>query len=146
MMRGPQWRCVLLKLHGVTKASRLSSALKLAMVIIAVLTFASSVRAQQALYPQKEGVQQVFNVSDIPKWMSFDMELRGRTEEQTSLGYVSGKDRLYELTRVWGGMKVVPTNWLTLYGQYHGYACAGSSAAGYGGEYARQLRPEARLS
>jgi len=47
--------------------------------------------------------------------MTYDMELRGRTEEQTSLGYVSGKDRLYELTRVWGGMTAVPTNWLTFY-------------------------------
>jgi len=47
-----------------------------------------------------------------------DFELRGRTEEQTSLGYVSGKDRLYELTRVWGGMTVVPTKWLTVYGQF----------------------------
>jgi hypothetical protein len=50
--------------------------------------------------------------------MTYDMELRGRTEEQTSLGYVSGKDRLYELTRVWGGMTAVPTNWLTFYGQF----------------------------
>jgi hypothetical protein len=50
--------------------------------------------------------------------MTLDMEVRGRTEEQTSLGYVSGKDRLYELTRVWGGMTVVPTNWLTIYGQF----------------------------
>ncbi len=55
--------------------------------------------------------------SDVPHWMTLDMELRGRTEEQTSLGYVSGKDRLYELTRVWGGMTVVPANWLTFYVQ-----------------------------
>jgi len=83
-----------------------------------MFTVASSGRAQQALYPQKEGGFQVFNTSDIPKRVSFDMELRGRTEEQTSLGYVSGKDRLYELTRAWGGMKVVPTNWLTFYAQF----------------------------
>ena len=50
--------------------------------------------------------------------MTLDMELRGRTEEQTSLGYVSGKDRLYELTRAWGGMTAVPTNWLTIYAQF----------------------------
>lgn len=46
------------------------------------------------------------------------MEVRGRTEEQTSLGYVSGKDRLYEPTRVWGGMTLVPSNWLTFYAQF----------------------------
>ncbi|MGA9462195.1 MAG: alginate export family protein [Terracidiphilus sp.] len=56
--------------------------------------------------------------SNIPNWMTLDMELRGRTEEQTSLGYVSGKDRLYELTRIWGGVTAVPTNWLTFYAQF----------------------------
>ena len=54
------------------------------------------------MYPQKEGVQQPFHFEEIPKWMTLDMELRGRTEEQTSLGYVSGKDRLYELTGIIG--------------------------------------------
>src|SRR6202046_400633 len=86
--------------------------------MVAVLMFASSGRAQQALYPQKEGIVQPFHNGDVPTWMTLDMELRGRTEEQTSLGYVSGKDRLYELTRVWGGMTVVPTNWLTFYAQF----------------------------
>jgi hypothetical protein len=86
--------------------------------MVAVITFASSGRAQQALYPLKEGIVQPFHSRDIPSWMTLDMELRGRTEEQTSLGYVSGKDRLYELTRVWGGMTVVPTNWLTFYAQF----------------------------
>jgi hypothetical protein len=86
--------------------------------MIAAFAFASSGWAQQALYPLKEGIVQPLHTSDIPRWMTLDMEVRGRTEEQTSLGYVSGKDRLYELTRVWGGMTVVPTNWLTIYGQF----------------------------
>jgi Alginate export len=86
--------------------------------MVAVFTFASSGLVQQALYPQKEGIVQPLHSSDIPSWMTLDTELRGRTEEQTSLGYVSGKDRLYELTRVWGGMKVVPMSWLTLYAQF----------------------------
>jgi hypothetical protein len=86
--------------------------------MVAVFAFASSGWAQQALYPLKEGIVQPFHTSDIPSWMTLDMELRGRTEEQTSLGYVSGKDRMYELTRVWGGMKVVPTDWLTFYAQF----------------------------
>jgi len=108
----------LLKFRDVSKTSRLWLALQRITAIVFMFTVASSGRAQQALYPQKEGGFQVFNTSDIPKRVSFDMELRGRTEEQTSLGYVSGKDRLYELTRAWGGMKVVPTNWLTFYAQF----------------------------
>jgi hypothetical protein len=64
------------------------------------------------------GVVQPFHLSEVPSWMTLDMELRGRTEEQTSLGYVSGKDRLYELTRVWGGVTVRPTKWMTGYAQF----------------------------
>jgi hypothetical protein len=86
--------------------------------MVAVLAFPSSGWAQQALYPLKEGIVQPLHNSDIPSWMTLDMELRGRTEEQTSLGYVSGKDRLYELTRVWGGVTVVPTDWVTFYAQF----------------------------
>src|ERR1700734_1388028 len=86
--------------------------------MVSVFAFAFSGSAQQALYPLKEGIVQPFHNSEIPSRMTLDFEVRGRTEEQTSLGYVSGKDRLYELTRVWGGMKVVPTNWLTFYGQF----------------------------
>jgi hypothetical protein len=50
--------------------------------------------------------------------MTLDFELRGRTEEQTALTEIQGKDRLYELTRVWGGMTVRPTEWLTSYAQF----------------------------
>jgi hypothetical protein len=133
------------KFLDVTKGFRTWSALARVSALIAAFAFPSSGLAQQALHPQKEGVVQPFHNSDIPKWMTLDMELRGRTEEQTSLGYVSGKDRLYELTRVWGGMTVVPTNWLTVLCAVHGSARARAPAAGYGGEYARQLRSEAGL-
>jgi hypothetical protein len=87
----------------VTKFSRLRSALARISAIVAVLTISSPGHAQQALYPLKEGIVQPLNVSELPSRVTFDFEVRGRTEEQTSLGYVSGKDRLYELTRVWGG-------------------------------------------
>ena len=108
----------MLKSLDVTKAFRLWSGLARVVAMVAVFLFAPSGFAQQALYPLKEGIVQPFHSSDIPKWMKLDLELRGRTEEQTSLGYVSGKDRLYELTRVWGGMTVVPTNWVTFYAQF----------------------------
>ena len=106
------------KVADVGKAFHLWSALARASAMVAAFAFASSVRAQQALYPQKEGIVQTFHNSDVPSWMKLDIELRGRTEEQTSLGYVPGKDRAYELTRVWGGMTVVPTNWVTFYAQF----------------------------
>ena len=79
----------------------------------------ASAHAQQTIYPQKQGQQQEFHWDELPSWMTLDMQLRGRTEEQTSLGYVSGKDRLYELTRVQGGMTLTLVNWLTAYIQFH---------------------------
>ena len=101
----------------VAKAFGLWSASARASAMVGLFVFASSGLAQQALYPLKEGIVQPFHSRENPRF-TLDMELRGRTEEQTSLGYVTGKDRLYELTRVWGGMTVVPTNWLTIYGQF----------------------------
>ena len=89
------------KSFDALKAFPLWSALARVSAILAVLTLASSGRAQQALYPLKEGTFQPLNVSEVPSRVTLDFEVRGRTEDQTSLGYVSGKDRLYELTRVW---------------------------------------------
>ena len=79
---------------------------------------ASSAIAQQEMYPKKEGVPQPLVWSDLPGWLTLDMELRGRTEEQTSLGYDAGKDRLYELTRVWGGVTARATGWMIVYAQF----------------------------
>jgi Alginate export len=87
-------------------------------VMAAFFSFASEGVAEQALYPLKEGIAQPFHSSDIPNWMKLDFELRGRTEDQSSLGLVKDKDRAYELTRVWGGLTATPTNWLTFYGQF----------------------------
>ena len=54
--------------------------------MVAFFALASSGSAQQELYPLKEGIVQPFHSRDIPSWMRVDMELRGRTEEQTALG------------------------------------------------------------
>src|SRR5271168_773048 len=115
--RTPSRRCRMRKLVDVAMAFHLWPALARVAALVGFLAFASSGRAQQSLYPLKEGIVQPFHSRENPR-VTLDMELRGRTEEQTSLGYVSGKDRMYELTRVWGGMTVVPTNWLTIYGQF----------------------------
>ncbi len=126
---------------------KIASVLKSFSALVAVATvasFPSAVSAQQAMYPLKEGIVQPFNYQDMPSWMKLDFELRGRTENQSSLTEIQNKDRAYELTRVWGGVTVVPTNWLTFYATVSGHPCAGSSAAGYGGEYARRASTCAR--
>jgi hypothetical protein len=71
------------------------------------------------MYPQKEGQTQLFEWDKLPSWMTLDMELRSRLEDQTALDYVPGKGRLYDLTRVHGGLTVRPTEWLTGYLQFH---------------------------
>lgn len=86
---------------------------------ISFVIIVGSASAQREMYPEKEGQLQPLHMHDLPSWMSLDMELRGRTEVQTSLGYVPGKDRTYELTRVRGGMTLSPFHWLTAYAQFH---------------------------
>jgi Alginate export len=107
-------------LHNVvqSKYGRIASALSLCFTILAFVSLARPSLGQREIYPQKEGIQQPLQWDELPKWMTLDMELRGRLEEQSSLGYVPGKDRLYVLTRVWGGMYVRPTHWLTGYAQF----------------------------
>jgi alginate export protein len=69
-------------------------------------------------YPATQGKQQAFELRGVPKWATFDAQLRGRTENQTSLNYISGNEQLYELTRIYGGLQVRPTRWLTGYAQF----------------------------
>jgi hypothetical protein len=81
------------------------------------------------MYPQKEDIQQPFHFDEIPKWMTLDMEPRGRTEEHASFGYVPAKDRLYELTRARGGLTVRPMNWLAGVSPIPGHPCSWLAAA-----------------
>jgi len=100
---------------------KITSVLKCLSAIVAVATvasFPSTASAQQVLYPLKEGIVQPFNFQDMPSWMKLDFEIRGRTEDQSSLTEIQNKDRAYELTRVWGGLTVAPTDWLTFYAQF----------------------------
>src|SRR5260370_25461896 len=50
--------------------------------------------------------------------LSLDGQIRLRTEQQTSYQYTSGNDRIYELTRIYGGLTVRPTSYLTGYMQF----------------------------
>ncbi|MDB6036155.1 MAG: hypothetical protein JWM16_6493 [Verrucomicrobiales bacterium] len=98
---------------------RILRALSRLSAILAFALSATSAFAQREMYPQKEGQTQPFHWDQLPSWMTLDMELRSRLEDQTSLDYVPGKDRLYDLTRVHGGLTVRPTEWLTGYLQFH---------------------------
>lgn len=89
------------------------------LILLLALFAAIPAFSQTKMYPKTEGVQQPFDWNKLPPWISLDMELRSRTEDQTALGYVNGKDRLYELTRVYGGVNLHPTSWFTLYAQFH---------------------------
>jgi hypothetical protein len=85
--------------------------------------FVSQALAQQTAvryieYPQIQGKVQPLQWSGVPKWATFDMQLRARTENQTADAYVPGNDQLYELTRVYGGLEVRPSKYLTGYIQF----------------------------
>src|SRR6202453_842020 len=69
-------------------------------------------------YPLVQGKVQPLQWNGVPKWATLDMQLRGRSESQTSINYTSGNEQLYELTRVYGGLEVRPTRYLTGYIQF----------------------------
>ena len=77
--------------------------------------------AQSAIYfdyPQTRGKVQPLVWNDLPSWLTLNAELRGRTEGQTSYDYTQDGDRIYELTRIYGGTEVRPTKFLTGYLQF----------------------------
>ena len=71
-----------------------------------------------AEYPQTRGKVEQWKLSDLPSWLSLDGQIRLRTEDFTSYDYIPGNDRIYELTRVYGGLTVRPTSYLTGYMQF----------------------------
>jgi hypothetical protein len=71
-----------------------------------------------AEYPQTRGKVESWKLEDLPPWLSLDGQIRFRTEDFTSYDYISGNDRIYELTRVYGGLTVSPTSFLTGYMQF----------------------------
>jgi hypothetical protein len=82
--------------------------------LVTGLIMLSQASAQQSAvqyieYPQILGKVQPLQLRGVPAWATFDMQLRGRTEIQTSYSYQSGNEQLYELTRIYGGLEVRPT-------------------------------------
>jgi hypothetical protein len=84
---------------------------------------ASQAVAQQSAvqyieYPQLLGKVQPLQMRGLPKWVTLDMQLRGRTEYQSSVNYIAGNGQTYELTRAYGGLEVRPLKHFTGYIQF----------------------------
>ncbi len=104
---------------GVSGASGFGCFALIAMGMILVTQAEAQQEATTYIdYPQLQGKVQPLELSGVPKWATFDMELRGRTENQTADSYISGNDQAYEMTRIYGGMEVRPTSYLTGYIQF----------------------------
>ena len=69
-------------------------------------------------YPQFQSQVQSLQFDTFPKWLTLDMQLRSREENQSSDKYVSGNNAVYGLTRVWGGLELRPASFLTAYLQF----------------------------
>ena len=104
---------------GVSRASGFAC-----VAVIAVGTFlVAQADAQQSAtkyidYPELQGKVQPLQWDGVPKWATWDMQLRGRTENQSADNYLSGNEQAYEMTRIYGGLEVRPTNYLTGYIQF----------------------------
>ena len=97
--------------HGLKRAP-------VGLVLATGMMWATAARAQTASYadyPQKRGFVQPLQWEALPSWMTIGMELRGRTEGQTSYSYTQNGDRIYELTRDYLSLEVRPTSFLTGY-------------------------------
>jgi Alginate export len=106
------------KLIGnVSLKKRLFLGLPLWLLFVVHLSAQDSA-VQYIEYPQILGKVQSLRLSDLPNWVTFDGQLRGRTEDQTSDDYISGNNQLYELTRIYGGMTIQPSEFLTGYIQF----------------------------
>jgi hypothetical protein len=92
-------------------------AVALALLLCGAL--APNVFSQYKDYPQPAGKIQPLAIHGLPSWMSLDMDLRTRSEAQTSINYLAGNAQVYELSRVRGGLEIRPTHWLTGYAQFH---------------------------
>jgi hypothetical protein len=92
------------------------------LLVAASAVIAPKLCAQKSIYadyPQKKGKLQELQWDALPSWATIDFELRGRTEGQTAYNLTSGNGRVYELTRVHGGIEVRPTKHISSYLQFH---------------------------
>jgi len=69
-------------------------------------------------YPIPTSDAKALKISNFPKWVTLDLQIRERGENQSSDGYVAGNDAVYDLSRIWGGLELRPTKWLLAYIQF----------------------------
>jgi hypothetical protein len=108
-----------LELGRVALLSKTIVILRISMALILVSQASAQESAVRYIeYPQLQGKVQPLELSGVPKWATFDSQLRARFESQSSDSYISGNEQAYVLTRIYGGMEVRPTHWLTGYIQF----------------------------
>src|ERR1700743_2651087 len=96
---------------------RIHSGIATPILCITWITTCNLTMLAQKTPTTSPGVESI-STDSLPDWMTFDMELRGRTEGQTALGVVPGNDHLYELTRVRGGFGVGAPKYFSAYIQF----------------------------
>ncbi|HZP07612.1 MAG TPA: alginate export family protein [Terracidiphilus sp.] len=109
------------KLLSSPARSNLCKKLRILVAIATCFLPSLCARAQAqtyADYPQTRGKVQNFTLAGLPSWMSLDMQIRERVEQSSSFGYTQGNDRIYDLTREYGGITIRPSSSLTAYMQF----------------------------
>jgi hypothetical protein len=109
--------------QDLSPPTRLHSHKRIRMLALLVVCMASGLMSYAqtqayAVYPQTRGKVEPWKREDFPSWLSLDGQIRLRTEDFSSYQYTPGNDRIYELTRVYGGLTVRPTSHLTGYMQF----------------------------
>lgn len=106
--------------HLSMQVRNLSNLLRVCLLSLAAawLMPAAALAQLYVDYPTHQGKTQPLQLGWVPAWATLDMELRERTEAQTSLGYRDGNLQVYDLTRVRGGLAVRPFSWMTGYVQF----------------------------
>ncbi|MFY9852924.1 MAG: alginate export family protein [Terracidiphilus sp.] len=102
--------------------------LQVLSVLVGCLFLAHGALAQQSglnkqalvymAYPIPSSRVEPFKLDNFPKWATLDMQIRERGENQSSDGYVSGNDAVYDLSRIWGALEVRPTQHFLAYIQF----------------------------
>ena len=90
-------------------------ATRTALISITLLSVAS---AQDRNYPQPVSRTETIAVHALPRWSSFDLEVRERAEGQTAMNYTAGNGNSYDLGRIRGGLTVAPLGWMNTYIQF----------------------------
>jgi len=79
------------------------SVIALLILLGRLLVMTPSAQAQKTA---EVSASQSATTEDLPNWLSVDLELRSRTEEQSAINFLSGISPVYDLTRLRIGVGV----------------------------------------